>query len=58
MVGAAYHVPSGAHADFAALDIITEVLGDEPSGRLYKALVETKQAANVSPIPTNCMTRA
>ncbi|MGD9841967.1 MAG: M16 family metallopeptidase [Steroidobacteraceae bacterium] len=47
VVGAAYHVPSGAHADFAALDIISEVLGDEPSGRLYKSLVETKQAANV-----------
>ncbi len=48
VVGAAYHVPNGAHADFAALDILTEVLGDEPSGRLYKALIETRQAANVS----------
>ena len=47
MIGAAYHVPGGAHPDFAALDILTEVLGDEPSGRLYKALVETKQAANI-----------
>jgi zinc protease len=47
IVGAAYHVPGGAHPDFAALDILTEVLGDEPSGRLYKALVETKQAANI-----------
>jgi len=47
IVGTAYHVPSGAHPDFAALDIISEVLGDEPSGRLYKALVETKQAANI-----------
>lgn len=48
VVGAAYHVPNGAHADFAALDILSEVLGDEPSGRLYKALVETKQAASIS----------
>jgi zinc protease len=48
VVGAAYHVASGAHADFAALDILFQVLGDEPSGRLYKTLVETKQAANVN----------
>ncbi len=47
VVGAAYHVPNGAHADFAALDIISEVLGDEPSGRLYKSLVESKQAASI-----------
>ncbi len=47
LVGTAYHVPSGAHPDFAALDILSEVLGDEPSGRLYKALVESKQAANI-----------
>ncbi|MFP5260833.1 MAG: M16 family metallopeptidase [Blastocatellia bacterium] len=42
---AGYHVPSGAHPDFAAIDILTEVLGDTPSGRLHKALVETKKAA-------------
>jgi zinc protease len=47
VVGAAYHVPSGAHADFASLDIISEILGDEPSGRLYKTLVESKQAASI-----------
>ncbi len=41
---AAYHVPEGAHPDFAAIDVLTEVLGDTPSGRLYKALVETKKA--------------
>jgi zinc protease len=42
---ATYHVPEGAHPDFAAIDVITEVLGDNPSGRLYKALVEPKKAA-------------
>lgn len=45
---AMYHVPHGAHADFAALDVLTLVLGDSPSGRLYKALVETKKATQVS----------
>ncbi|WP_373691682.1 M16 family metallopeptidase [Hyalangium versicolor] len=45
---AVYHVPEGAHPDFAAIDVLTEALGDNPSGRLYKALVETKKAARAS----------
>ncbi len=43
----AYHVPSGMHEDFAALQILGQVLGDTPSGRLHKELVETQKAANV-----------
>lgn len=48
LITSLYHVPEGAHPDFAAIDVLTEVLGDSPSGRLYKALVETKKAARVS----------
>src|SRR6266481_70312 len=40
-VVAAYHIPPGSHPDFAALDIAAEILGDSPSGRLYKSLVDT-----------------
>lgn len=47
LVAACYHVPAGAHPDSAALDILTQILGDTPSGRLYKALVETKKASGV-----------
>ncbi len=43
----AYHAPSGAHPDFVPLQLAAEVLGDEPAGRLYKALVEKKLAAEV-----------
>jgi len=43
----AYHVPAGSHPDFAPVDVLTRVLGDNPSGRLYKALVDTKLAASV-----------
>jgi zinc protease len=46
IVGAMYHVPDGAHPDFAAINILANILGSAPSGRLYKALVETKKAAN------------
>ena len=47
IVMAGYHVPSGAHPDAAAIDILTTILGDTPSGRLYKSLVETKKASSV-----------
>ncbi len=48
VVDAVYHVPSGVHPDYAAIDVLTRVLGDAPSGRLYTALVESKKAASVS----------
>lgn len=44
---AAYHCPPGSHPDFAAVEIMGEILGDTPSGRLYKALVETGKAVDV-----------
>jgi zinc protease len=47
VVEAAYHVPAGSHPDFAAIDIIAQILGDTPSGRLHKALVETKKASDI-----------
>ena len=46
---AAYHVPAGSHPDYAALQVLGQVLADSPSGRLYKGLVETKKAAAVFP---------
>ncbi len=45
LLASAYHVPAGADPDFAAIDVLTQVVGDSPSGRLYKALVEPKKAA-------------
>ncbi len=47
VVTVVYHVPAGAHSDLPALEILTEVLADTPSGRLHKALVETKKASSV-----------
>jgi zinc protease len=44
---AVYHVPAGTHPDFAAIDVLSQVLGDTPSGRLYQALVEPKLASDV-----------
>ncbi|HEY2375883.1 MAG TPA: pitrilysin family protein [Gemmatimonadaceae bacterium] len=42
-----YHVPAGTHPDFPAIDVLTRVLGDPASGRLQKALVETKKASTI-----------
>jgi zinc protease len=48
VVGVAYHIPSGPHEDSAALQVLANILSSQPSGRLYKALVETKKATGVS----------
>jgi len=42
-----YHVPAGTHEDFPPAEIASMILGDQPSGRLYKALVEPGLAAAV-----------
>ncbi len=47
VVACGYHICNGAHPDYPALDILADVLTNEPSGRLYKALVESKKASNV-----------
>ena len=46
--GVVYHIPAAAHEDFAAIQVLEDCLTDEPAGRVYKALVETKKAASVS----------
>jgi len=42
-----YHVPPGSHEDYAAVSVLSWILGDAPSGRLYKALVEPQIASQV-----------
>jgi len=44
---AVYHVPAGASEDYPAVQVLSQILSDEPSGRLYQALVATKLAASV-----------
>ncbi len=45
LVAASYHTPALAQADSAALAVLANVLGDNPNGRLYKALMEPRLAA-------------
>jgi zinc protease len=44
---AGYHVMPGPHPDFAAVELLSYILGDTPSGRLHTALTEKQLAAGV-----------
>jgi zinc protease len=46
-VSAVYRVPPGAHEEYAAIHLLTRILGDTPSGRLHKALVESQKASRI-----------
>lgn len=43
-VAAMYHIPAASHPDEPAVEVLAGVIGDMPSGRLYKALVDNKKA--------------
>ena len=41
-----YHVPPASHPDFAAVQLLAQVLGDTPGGRLHRSLVQGQLAAS------------
>ena len=45
LVASAYHIPARTHADSAALEVLGNVLGHSPGGRLHRALVDPRIAA-------------
>lgn len=47
VLSALYHTPAGADEDFSALAIVENILTSQPSGRLYKALVDEKKASSL-----------
>lgn len=47
VVGALYHTAPYADKDYAALDALQEILTSDPSGYLYKAMIDSKKAASV-----------
>jgi zinc protease len=51
LAGVLYHIPAGAHPDFAAVEVLSLVLADEPSGRIYEALVRRRLASSVYGFP-------
>jgi zinc protease len=47
-VMAAYHIPAATHPDAAVVEVLSTVLGESPSGRLYKAMVDNKNSVSAS----------
>jgi zinc protease len=47
-IAALYHIPAASHPDTPALEVLAGVLGEVPSGRLYKALVDNKKAVQAA----------
>ncbi len=47
LIGAMFHIPSAGSPDYIPMEVGVAILGDTPSGRLYRALVDQKLAANV-----------
>ncbi|NVJ68223.1 MAG: insulinase family protein [Gammaproteobacteria bacterium] len=46
MVGAMYKTPAGADEDYAAVQVLTQIMGDNETGRLHKEVVKNKLAAS------------
>ena len=47
LVSALYHIPPGAHPDYAAVEVLVSLLSHVPSGRLHKTLVGPGLASSV-----------
>lgn len=47
LAGVFYHTPPSSHADAAAVQVLGNILGGQPYGRLYKNLIDAKKANNV-----------
>ena len=46
LVYVSHHMSAGAHADFAAAELLAAIFGDAPAGRLHRRLVEPQLAAS------------
>jgi len=45
---AVYHIPAALHPDMAPLEVMASILGEPQTGRLYKAIVDSKKAVSAS----------
>jgi zinc protease len=46
-VALSWHIPEGLHTDLPALSVLTQILGDGVTSRLYQRLVETSRCLGV-----------
>jgi len=43
-----WHIPAASHEDAVAVEVLAEVLGNEPAGRMHKQLVEPGLATSIA----------
>src|SRR5262249_18548587 len=48
LVGVVYHIPAAAHADWAPLSLLAGIISQQPNGRLYQAMVESRKASSAN----------
>ena len=48
LVGVGYHIPAASNEDYAAVEVLVNLLGNQPDGPLYQALVKSELASDVS----------
>lgn len=48
LIGVGYHVPAASNEDYAAVEVLVNLLGNQPDGPLYEALVKSELASDVS----------
>ena len=51
MLAAMYHIPAGAHEDYASVAILTQILADSQTGRLHGSVVKKELAASTFGFP-------
>jgi zinc protease len=51
IIALGYKIPSGLHPDSDAIDFASSILGDVPTGRLHKLLVDSGMASEVFAFP-------
>ncbi|MDG1873817.1 MAG: pitrilysin family protein [Mariniblastus sp.] len=47
-VGVAYHIPSASNEQYAPAQVLASILSNQPTGTLYKSMVEPKIAASAA----------
>jgi len=48
LIGVGYHIPAASNEDYAAVEVLVNLLGNQPDGPLYEALVKSELASDVS----------
>ena len=48
LIGVGYHIPAASNEDYAAVEVLVNLLGNQPDGPLYEALVKSELASDIS----------